>query len=351
MRLKTLYIKGFRNFKEVTVNFNNQSLIIGANDVGKTNLLYALRILLDRGFSDYDLELKDSDFYAYKDTNEVVIKAFFEGINEECILAKMKGDIGGDGCLVIKYQAEKGGSYKFFCGKSDAVEDLHEYAIPYYRKVLNIKYINSKRDFWGYINKTKNLLLQQAKEDRSPETIEADDALYKQISDKLQDVDLQIPQLSYVKNATEQINEELNKLAIHNQEQKVVFDTASTDTDSVINKISITSKHGDKKLLIGGEGRLNQIYLSLWASQNRISEYSNEVSILCVEEPEAYLHPHQQRELARYLSGVLTGQVILTSHSPYIVCENSPNSIIRLYKKDQETLAASDGCSEIIESG
>lgn len=351
MRLKTLYIKGFRNFKEVTVNFNNQSLIIGANDVGKTNLLYALRILLDRGFSDYDLELKDSDFYAYKDTNEVVIKAFFEGINEECILAKMKGDIGGDGSLVIKYQAEKGGSYKFFCGKSDAVEDLHEYAIPYYRKVLNIKYINSKRDFWGYINKTKNLLLQQAKENRSPETIEADDALYKQISDKLQDVDLQIPQLSYVKNATEQINEELNKLAIHNQEQKVVFDTASTDTDSVINKISITSKHGDKKLLIGGEGRLNQIYLSLWASQNRISEYSNEVSILCVEEPEAYLHPHQQRELARYLSGVLNGQVILTSHSPYIVCENSPNSIIRLYKKDQETLAASDGCSEIIESG
>ncbi len=351
MRLKTLYIKGFRNFKEATINFNNQSLIIGANDVGKTNLLYALRILLDRGFSDLDLELKESDFYAYEETNEVIITAFFEDIKEDCILSKMKGDISGDGKLVIKYLATKGEDYKFFCGKSDADEDLHEYAIPYYRKVLNIKYINSKRDFWGYINKTKNILLQQAKEERSAETIDTDDALYKQISDKLKEVDLQIPELSYVKNATEQINEELNKLAIHNQEQKVVFDTASTDTDSVINKISITSKHGDKKLLIGGEGRLNQIYLSLWASQNRISEYSNEVSILCVEEPEAYLHPHQQRELARYLSGVLNGQVILTSHSPYIVCENSPNSIIRLFKKDQETLAASDGCSEIIESG
>lgn len=351
MKLSKLYIKGFRNFKEATINFNNQSLIIGANDVGKTNLLYALRILLDRGFSDLDLELKESDFYAYEETNEVIITAFFDDIKEDCILSKMKGDISGDGKLVIKYLATKGEDYKFFCGKSDADEDLHEYAIPYYRKVLNIKYINSKRDFWGYINKTKNILLQQAKEERSAETIDTDETLYKQISDKLKEVDSQIPELSYVKNATEQINEELNKLAIHNQEQKVVFDTASTDTDSVINKISITSKHGDKKLLIGGEGRLNQIYLSLWASQNRISEYSNEVSILCVEEPEAYLHPHQQRELARYLSGVLNGQVILTSHSPYIVCENSPNSIIRLYKKDQETLAASDGCSEIIESG
>lgn len=351
MRLKTLYIKGFRNFKEATINFNNQSLIIGANDVGKTNLLYALRILLDRGFSDLDLELKESDFYAYEETNEVIITAFFDDIKEDCILSKMKGDISGDGNLVIKYLATKGEDYKFFCGKSDADEDLHEYAIPYYRKVLNIKYINSKRDFWGYINKTKNILLQQAKEDRSAETIDMDDALYKQISDKLKEVDSQIPELSYVKNATEQINEELNKLAIHNQEQKVVFDTASTDTDSVINKISITSMHGDKKLLIGGEGRLNQIYLSLWASQNRISEYSNEVSILCVEEPEAYLHPHQQRELARYLCQVLKGQVILTSHSPYIVCEFSPNSIMRLYKDDQETKVASDGCSSVIEEG
>lgn len=351
MRLKTLYIKGFRNFKEATINFNNQSLIIGANDVGKTNLLYALRILLDRGFSDLDLELKESDFYAYEETNEVIITAFFDDIKEDCILSKMKGDISGDGNLVIKYLATKGEDYKFFCGKSDADEDLHEYAIPYYRKVLNIKYINSKRDFWGYINKTKNILLQQAKEDRSAETIDMDDALYKQISDKLKEVDSQIPELSYVKNATEQINEELNKLAIHNQEQKVVFDTASTDTDSVINKISITSKHGDKKLLIGGEGRLNQIYLSLWASQNRISEYSNEVSILCVEEPEAYLHPHQQRELARYLCQVLKGQVLLTSHSPYIVCEFSPNSIMRLYKDDQETKVASDGCSSVIEEG
>lgn len=351
MKLSKLYIKGFRNFKEVTVNFSDQSLIIGANDVGKTNLLYALRILLDRGFTDYDLELKDSDFYAYEDTDEVIIKAFFEEINEDCILSRMKGDIGEDGNLVIKYVAKKNEGYKFFCGRLDSEDDLHEYLSPYYRKCLNIKYINSKRDFWGYINKSKNALLQQAKEERDADTIHADDKLYTKINEELQTVDSQIPELSYVKNATSQINEELNKLAIHNKEQELVFDTASTELDSMIQRISITSKHGDKKLLIGGEGRINQIYLSLWASQNRVSDLSNEVSILCVEEPEAYLHPHQQRELARYLCQVLKGQVILTSHSPYIVCEFSPNSIMRLYKDDQETKVASDGCSSVMEEG
>ena len=228
MKLEKLYIKGFRNFKETTVKFNNQSLIIGANDVGKTNLLYALRILLDRGFSDYDLDLKDSDYYAYDETDEVAIIAYFSDVTEECIVSRMKGDIGEDSKLVIKYVSQKGKSYKFFCGKS--VKDLREYSSPYYRKCLNIKYINSKRDFWGYINKTKTLLLQQAKEERSPEITDKDDLLYKEISEKLQEVDSQIPNLSYVKNATSRINEELNKLAIHNKEQKIVFDTYITIT-------------------------------------------------------------------------------------------------------------------------
>lgn len=71
----------------------------------------------------------------------------------------------------------------------------------------------------------------------------------------------------------------------------------------------------------------------------------------CIEEPEAYLHPHQQRGLAAYLSKTLNGQIILTSHSPFIVSEFSPNSIIRLYKNENETKAASNGCSKIIEDG
>jgi putative ATP-dependent endonuclease of OLD family len=41
MRLEKLRIKGFRNFNDTEIVFQEKSLIIGANDVGKTNLLYA----------------------------------------------------------------------------------------------------------------------------------------------------------------------------------------------------------------------------------------------------------------------------------------------------------------------
>lgn len=355
MRLKTLYVKGFRNFKEVTVNLNEHSLMIGANDVGKTNLIYALRILLDRSLSDYDYELAESDFFAYEDTNEIIIRAYFDEITEGCLLARLPGKISDDGKLVLQYTAAIDNGkveYQFYCGKSDSEDDLKDIDSPFYRKYLNLKYISSRREFWSYINKTKKELLLQAKGNRSADVIEADDALYDEIEQKLQEVDSKIPQLSYVKNATEHLNKELDKLSIHNREQQVVFDTASTDIDRVIQNVSVTSKYGDKKLIIGGEGRINQIYLSLWASQNQHTEISNEVSIICIEEPEAYLHPHQQREVATYLGRTLQGQVILSSHSPYIVSEFSPNSIIRLYKQNtHDTSVASDGCSKVIGEG
>lgn len=355
MRIDRLYIKGFRNYKEATVNFNKSTLIIGANDVGKTNLVYALQILMDRSLSDYSFELKDSDFYAYEDTNEVVIRAYLLDVVEDCVVARMPGYISNDDKMVLQFKAWRQDGkvdYQFYCGKSDSEEDLKECAGPFYRKYLNIKYIGSRRDFWGYINKSKMQLLNQAKQNRTEDIIAADDALYTELAERLKFVDEKIPELSYVKNATEKLNEELSKLSIHNKEQEVLFDTSAMDIEQVISNVSISSKHKDKRLVIGGEGRINQIYLSLWATQNQQTATSNEVSIVCIEEPEAYLHPHQQRELAAYLGQMLNGQVILTSHSPFIVSEFSPNSIIRLYKdKNNHTNVASDGCSEAIEAG
>ena len=186
-------------------------------------------------------------------------------------------------------------------------------------------------------------MLNQAKLNRPDDVVEADDTLYSEIEEKLKFVDEKIPELSYVKTATDQLNSELSKLSIHNKEQQVLFDTSAMDIEQVISNVSISSKHQDRRLVIGGEGRINQIYLSLWATQNQQTAVSNEVSIVCIEEPEAYLHPHQQRELAAYLGRALSGQVILTSHSPFIVSEFSPNSIIRLYKdQNSRTLVASE---------
>ncbi|ALC85132.1 hypothetical protein AM499_04355 [Bacillus sp. FJAT-22090] len=55
---------------------------------------------------------------------------------------------------------------------------------------------------------------------------------------------------------------------------------------------------------MGGEVRKNQAFIALWSALNQISikdGQPDEVSIFCIEESEAHLHPHQQRKLAEYL--------------------------------------------------
>lgn len=47
-------IKNFRNFKDIDVNLSHKQVIIGENNVGKTNFLKAIQIILDPKFSDED---------------------------------------------------------------------------------------------------------------------------------------------------------------------------------------------------------------------------------------------------------------------------------------------------------
>ncbi len=354
MILATVKLQGFRNFKKAKINLAKKSLIIGANDVGKTNLLWAVRLLLDRSLSDYDIEPKDTDFYAFEETNSFTIQLHFDDVTEDCVVSKLKGKIGDDNKLVLSYKAfrdkiTKVKTYQLFAGPTaDLLEEIED---RYYRKVLNVKYISSRRDLHNYINREKGYLFQIAKENREEDEIAQDEKLYSEIQSQLKNVDEKIPKLNFISSATNTINEELSKLSLHHTKQKIVFDATSSNVDNFINSVSIASKSNEQSVLIGGDGRLNQIYLALWASRNELTKDSlKEVTIFCIEEPEAHLHPHQQRKLADYLNTSIKGQVLLTSHSPQIASEFSPNSIVRLFNKKGETKAASNGCSEIIDT-
>ena len=48
MEFKKLVIENFRNFNSIEINLSNKNVIFGMNDSGKTNLLFAIRYLLDR---------------------------------------------------------------------------------------------------------------------------------------------------------------------------------------------------------------------------------------------------------------------------------------------------------------
>ncbi len=192
MKLSTVKLKGFRNFKDATINFEEKTLVIGANDVGKTNLLWAIRLLLDRRLNDFDIEPKDSDFYAFEETNSFEILLKFKNVVEDCVVSKLKGKISDNDELCLAYKAfrdkvTKAKSYILYAGISES--KLEEIEDRYYRKVLNVQYISSRRDFHSYIDREKNHLFQLAKENREDKEIKEDDSLYGQIQGDLKNVD------------------------------------------------------------------------------------------------------------------------------------------------------------------
>lgn len=63
LHISKVVIKNYRNFKEVDVRLAHKQVIIGENNVGKTNFLRALQLVLDPSFSDEDRYLDESDFY------------------------------------------------------------------------------------------------------------------------------------------------------------------------------------------------------------------------------------------------------------------------------------------------
>lgn len=56
MKIAAIKLDNFRNFKNALIRFNGYSLIVGANDVGKINLLYAISLLLDRSIPENQIE-------------------------------------------------------------------------------------------------------------------------------------------------------------------------------------------------------------------------------------------------------------------------------------------------------
>lgn len=256
-------IKGFRNFSDATIKFNEKTLIIGGNDVGKTNLIYALRILLDKSLSERDVEPENTDFHIGSDgvqADSFKIELYFSNIQQDAVLSILKGAVTDEGeCIISVIANRRDLDTKFFVGAS--LDELEEIPSRFYLKRLNLRYVKSSRDLQKFIQIEKKQLLKHSLSGLDDGDREADLAEMGEISSKLTEVNEKVAGLKYVKDATSVVNEELKKLSHLYNDYNIHLDTGAIKVNQFIDNLELGASSSGTKLMLGGMGVIIKFFL------------------------------------------------------------------------------------------
>ncbi len=333
MFLEKLRIQNFRGISDLTLTFNEGlNIILGENNSGKTRIIDALRLCL--GYKDIDrtIYINENDFTAgLPETESIEFSLYFNGNSDEQELfydifnpeteyleihfkyyIKVKND------RKRIYNKVWGGSFE---GQQIPDEIFHE---------LYHIYLDPLRDSGRYLRPGRNNILGKF--------FSKVDSEYDK-NEMIQDLNEQINKhriMSFIKSSKEgYIDSHLDGMT-HSDFPQFDINLIPEEYDNFVNNFFITLpvNGGNLELSQNGLGYNNLIYMSILLGNLRDMNDEFMYTALCVEEPEAHLHPQLQKSFFNYLMEFLDNdypfQIFMTSHSPILVSHANLESLIIL---------------------
>jgi len=355
VHISKVEISNFRSHKNTVVELSESNILIGQNNSGKTAFLEAINYALslsknvpseDDFFAIQDdfnpkvsdpikivLELREtvderfSDNVQYKFENKI---QYDEEIYPDDPIAYIKL------CYEFRFDDEKGRyvDERYFLDKnsqkihkSPFVTRDHLSFIPciFLATLRDInKEIKSKSSFWG---KLKRSIDYKHKEVEIQDQIEI---LNDLILKDNETVDTLIEKLRGFKTDVDISSDSLEIKAFSNRNWEILDGLNIYLKKSNCDLVLPISKHGMGSQSIATFYIFNA-YLDLILP--KVVENEDATPIICIEEPEAHVHPHAQRSIFQLISK-MSGQKLISTHSPFVVDQADIYDYVLLKNED-----------------
>ncbi len=335
MKIRQVSIRNFRNLRKVDISPMKTTVIIGENNAGKSNLFYALRLLLDPQAERLRLDLSEDDINdnarAEGETYFSVTVEFGDLQKHQDVEAcfKERIDMDGDETFITikgKYEPDDNGIYIW---KSLVLspQGRSNNPIPISRRMsraIPLYFLDAVRDAARDTRATGRGLLSRL----------LDNANYTDVQDDVQE---------YLRAANNALNKgrEISSLArgltneltslVPGGQSDIVIAVADEDVSHLARnfRLNIRRRPEFPQYDISRHGTGLQDLTLIAMFRHAVASEEKGKPILAIEEPGAHLHPHAQRRLFKDLAEI-DSPVLLTTHSPAIVKFADPSSLILL---------------------